>query len=143
MVGKKSELGDGLSWTLIRHTPNISEKDKGCSKLKEKVLGNSKIALAWMLMNESFMSIIDRLTGADLLRTVVYNNRYIGTIGRKHRKKKLKNDFPLTFMLCYMTVRNLGGSISRVFIPSFWRRAMKWSPLHLSGNKYYFFLPSL
>ncbi|XP_022777111.1 increased DNA methylation 1-like [Durio zibethinus] len=68
MLGVKNNLQDGLSWTLLQRT----EQPFGSYKYN-KVQINSKVALAWLVMNECFLSTIDRHTRANIIQSIVYN----------------------------------------------------------------------
>ncbi|XVE57589.1 hypothetical protein DITRI_Ditri04bG0102200 [Diplodiscus trichospermus] len=72
MVGVRNELQDGISWTLIHRTeqPFGSSADDDAYN---KVQSNSKIALAWLVMNECFLSTRDRHTEIDIAQNIVYN----------------------------------------------------------------------
>ncbi|XVF51825.1 hypothetical protein PTKIN_Ptkin04bG0215300 [Pterospermum kingtungense] len=71
MVGARNDLQDGLSWTLLQRTelPLGSYADD----FYNKVQTNSKIAVAWLVMNECFMPAIDRHTRANVTQCIVYS----------------------------------------------------------------------
>ncbi|KAF4404183.1 hypothetical protein G4B88_014639 [Cannabis sativa] len=75
IVGVKNEMEEGLSWTLIRHADLMSFDIKDIEFFYEFMECNAKIAIAWSLLDQSFENIIDRYTGINLLRSVVYNAR--------------------------------------------------------------------
>ncbi|KAM6588366.1 hypothetical protein CsatA_010971 [Cannabis sativa] len=77
IVGVKNEMEEGLSWTLIRHADLMSFDIKDIEFFYEFMECNAKIAIAWSLLDQSFENIIDRYTGINLLRSVVYNARYV------------------------------------------------------------------
>ncbi|KAL4325693.1 hypothetical protein GQ457_11G022080 [Hibiscus cannabinus] len=72
LLGVRNDLYDGLSWTLIqrRNQPlNGSSADDNYSRIE----CNSKIAVAWQVMNECFLSTVDRHTRANIVQSIVYN----------------------------------------------------------------------
>ncbi|XP_022737176.1 increased DNA methylation 1-like [Durio zibethinus] len=71
MLGVRNELQDGLCWTLLQR----SEKpfDSYADDVYNRVQNNSKIAVAWLVMNECFLSTIDRHTRANIVQSIVYN----------------------------------------------------------------------
>ncbi|XWS49683.1 hypothetical protein CRYUN_Cryun12cG0024100 [Craigia yunnanensis] len=72
MLGVRNDLHDGLSWTLLQRTeqPLISSY---ADDVYNKVQSNSKIAVAWLVMNECFLSTIDRHTRVNIAQSIVYN----------------------------------------------------------------------
>ncbi|XWS62037.1 hypothetical protein CRYUN_Cryun07bG0176500 [Craigia yunnanensis] len=71
MLGVRNDLQDGLSWTLVQRTEQPFGSYAGY--VYKKVQSNSKIAVAWLVMNECFLSTIDRHTRANIAQNVVYN----------------------------------------------------------------------
>lgn len=41
--------------------------------LHEITIGNSKVSVAWTVMEEIFMPVIDRYTGINITQSVIYN----------------------------------------------------------------------
>ncbi|XVF52546.1 hypothetical protein PTKIN_Ptkin05aG0027100 [Pterospermum kingtungense] len=74
MVGVRNKLHGGLSWSLHQWTqqPLIGSP---LDDVYNKVLRNSKIAVAWLVMNECFSSSIDRHTRVNIPQNIVYINR--------------------------------------------------------------------
>ncbi|XP_048320423.2 increased DNA methylation 1 [Ziziphus jujuba] len=70
LVNVKNELDEGFSWTLLRHG-DINSREP-CQNLYEKIECNSKLSVAWNLLDQSFETIIDRHTKIDVVRSVVY-----------------------------------------------------------------------
>ncbi|WCJ29326.1 Acyl-CoA N-acyltransferase with RING/FYVE/PHD-type zinc finger protein [Euphorbia peplus] len=66
MVGVKEPIGEGYSWSLIRRMDAFELQDD-----HERMVNNSEIALAVEVLNESFMTFIDRYTGINILESVV------------------------------------------------------------------------
>ena len=71
MLGVRNDLQDGLSWTLLQRTEQPFGSNAGY--VYNKVQSNSKIAVAWLVMNECFLSTIDRHTRANIAQSIVYN----------------------------------------------------------------------
>ncbi|KAL4342454.1 hypothetical protein GQ457_08G026060 [Hibiscus cannabinus] len=72
MVGVRNYLEDGLSWTLVQRRGQ--PWTVSCANDEyTRVECNSKIATAWQVMNECFLSTIDRHTRANILQSIVYN----------------------------------------------------------------------
>ncbi|EOY24227.1 Acyl-CoA N-acyltransferase with RING/FYVE/PHD-type zinc finger protein, putative [Theobroma cacao] len=71
MLGVRNDLVGGLSWTLLQRTEPIFTAHAGVDY--NRVVVNSKIAVAWMVMNECFVSSIDRHSGANVVQSIVYN----------------------------------------------------------------------
>lgn len=67
LLGTKNELEAGLSWSIIK-----CFHDDLCSP-NQKAEYNSKIAVAYAVMDECFLPIIDRRSGINLIHNVVYN----------------------------------------------------------------------
>ncbi|KAI4327170.1 hypothetical protein L6164_019662 [Bauhinia variegata] len=68
LVGVRNKLDDRYCWQIIRTT-----NDNNNDKLHHKMECNAKVALAWNLIDESFESITDRLTGIDVIQRVMYS----------------------------------------------------------------------
>ncbi|KAK9275952.1 hypothetical protein L1049_023227 [Liquidambar formosana] len=70
-VGVRNELGPKLSWTLLRRM----DMDSGVyfDDLHQRTEFNSKIAMAWRVMDESFTHTTDRQTKINVIRSTVYN----------------------------------------------------------------------
>ncbi|WCJ37446.1 Acyl-CoA N-acyltransferase with RING/FYVE/PHD-type zinc finger protein [Euphorbia peplus] len=66
MIGVKNPIRKGYSWSLIRRMEAYELEDD-----HKRMVINSKIALAVEVLNESFMTNIDRHTGINILESVV------------------------------------------------------------------------
>jgi len=71
-LGTKHELEAGFSWSLIHRTDEDS--DASCRGITQKVECNSKLAIALTVMNECFLPVIDRRSGINLIRNILYNS---------------------------------------------------------------------
>lgn len=73
MVGVSKDVGNGISWTLLqkRDVPDYISLDEGIHITEI----NSKIAVAWSLLNEIFVTNMDRHTRINILESVVYNRK--------------------------------------------------------------------
>lgn len=71
LVGVNNELGGGFSWTLLKKTElSTTEPTKN---FHHKVECNSKLSLAWILLNQCFKKITDRHTRINVVENVVYS----------------------------------------------------------------------
>ncbi|XP_020220260.1 uncharacterized protein LOC109803205 [Cajanus cajan] len=70
-LGAKHELEAGFSWSLIHRTDDDSEA--ACRGITHRVECNSKLAIALTVMDECFLPVIDRRSGINLIRNVLYN----------------------------------------------------------------------
>lgn len=72
IIGKKNELDEGYSWTLIHRMDN----DNGIyiDDNYKRTLCHSKLAVALRLMEDCFEPIVDRHTRINIIPSVVYNS---------------------------------------------------------------------
>ncbi|KAK9120931.1 hypothetical protein Syun_018548 [Stephania yunnanensis] len=71
--GVNFEIGDGYSWSLLRHlesTPNES-----LHRESKRITSNSKLAIVNTVMKECFNSLVDERSGVDIIQSVVFNCR--------------------------------------------------------------------
>nr|KYP61787.1 Chromodomain-helicase-DNA-binding protein 4 [Cajanus cajan] len=71
-LGTKHELEGGFSWSLVHRTDEDSEA--ACRGITQRVECNSKLAIALTVMDECFLPVIDRRSGINLIRNVLYNS---------------------------------------------------------------------
>ncbi|KAK9669600.1 hypothetical protein RND81_13G142600 [Saponaria officinalis] len=71
LIGTKSDLGDGFSWTILQRFDVKADAD---SLEAQKIENNSKLAVALSVMDECFVPIIDPRSGVNLISHVVYNS---------------------------------------------------------------------
>ncbi|KAG4386220.1 hypothetical protein AAZX31_11G005900 [Glycine max] len=71
-LGTKHELESGFSWSLIHRTDDDSEA--ACRGISQRVECNSKLAITLTVMDECFLPVIDRRSGINLIRNVLYNS---------------------------------------------------------------------
>ncbi|KAL9327926.1 hypothetical protein ACSQ67_002929 [Phaseolus vulgaris] len=70
-LGTKHELEAGFSWSLIHRTDEDSEA--ACRGITQRVECNSKLAIGLAVMDECFLPVVDRRSGINLIRNVLYN----------------------------------------------------------------------
>jgi hypothetical protein len=67
----RNEIEGGYSWTLVRRLDERSPRY--LQRLSQVANCNSKIAVAFNVMDECFLPITDQRTGIELIHNVVYN----------------------------------------------------------------------
>ncbi|KAL6005252.1 hypothetical protein ACLOJK_005814 [Asimina triloba] len=72
LLGLRNELEAGFSWTILQRFDEVSGTSTD-GLVEQKVDCNSKLAVAFAVMDECFFPIIDRRTGFNLIRHVLYN----------------------------------------------------------------------
>lgn len=70
-LGVKNELEGGYSWSLIHRVDADSDTNSQLSA--QRIEDNSKLAVGLAIMDECFLPIIDRRSGVNLIRSVLYN----------------------------------------------------------------------
>ncbi|KAL9433888.1 hypothetical protein AB3S75_028682 [Citrus x aurantiifolia] len=71
-LGVRKELADGYTWSLVQMKLDRDPHSNG-EFLHEITIGNSKVSVAWTVMEEIFMPTIDRYTGINITQSVIYN----------------------------------------------------------------------
>jgi hypothetical protein len=70
-LGVKTEIEGGYSWSLIHRVDTDSDTNSQMSA--QRIENNSKLAVGLAIMDECFLPIVDRRSGVDLIRNVLYN----------------------------------------------------------------------
>ncbi|ESQ36384.1 hypothetical protein EUTSA_v10009713mg, partial [Eutrema salsugineum] len=70
-LGVKNEIEGGYSWSLIHRVDTDSNSNAQLSA--QRIENNSKLAVGLSIMDECFLPIIDRRSGINLIRNVLYN----------------------------------------------------------------------
>ncbi|KAK9144610.1 hypothetical protein Sjap_004513 [Stephania japonica] len=75
--GVSFEIGDGYSWSLLRHLESIP--NESVHRESKRITSNSKLAIVNTVMKECFNSLVDKRTRIDIIQSVVFNCRVHGT----------------------------------------------------------------
>ncbi|KAM7279936.1 hypothetical protein ACFE04_007070 [Oxalis oulophora] len=70
-LGVKQELEAGFSWSLLHRIDGDASKQE----LSERVENNAKLAVALAVLDECFLPVIDRRSGINVIKNVLYNCR--------------------------------------------------------------------
>ncbi|CDY10104.1 BnaC05g03470D [Brassica napus] len=70
-LGVKHEIEGGYTWSLIHRVDTDSKFNSQLSA--QRIENNSKLAVGLAIMDECFLPIIDRRSGINLIRNVLYN----------------------------------------------------------------------
>ncbi|CAH8308191.1 unnamed protein product [Eruca vesicaria subsp. sativa] len=70
-LGVKHEIEGGYTWSLIHRVNTDSKFNSQLSA--QRIENNSKLAVGLAIMDECFLPIIDRRSGINLIRNVLYN----------------------------------------------------------------------
>lgn len=73
----RNEIEGGYSWTLVRRLDESSPRY--LQRLSQVANCNSKIAVAFNVMDECFLPVTDQRTGIDLIHNVIYNCGYVSS----------------------------------------------------------------
>lgn len=76
MVGEKIGVEGGYTWSLLRRIDEEDSYNMCVQNPYRRIECNSKLEIAWRVMQECFEPIVDRHTSIDVLQSVVYNHRY-------------------------------------------------------------------
>ncbi|KAJ1701270.1 hypothetical protein LUZ63_001049 [Rhynchospora breviuscula] len=71
LLGVRNEIEGGFSWTVVRRLDESSPRY--LQRLSQVAICNSKIAVAFNVMDDCFLPITDQRTGIDLIHNVIYN----------------------------------------------------------------------
>ncbi|XP_042402627.1 uncharacterized protein LOC121992374 isoform X1 [Zingiber officinale] len=74
LLGTKHDIDAGLSWSVVRCFDDVDSSELAL-RSRQGVECNSKIAVAFAVMNECFLPIVDKRSGINLIHGVVYNCR--------------------------------------------------------------------
>lgn len=70
LTGVRNELEAGFYWSIVHR---FEDPSKSLFRMSQTVENNSKIAVAYAVMDECFVPIIDQRSGINLIHNVVYN----------------------------------------------------------------------